>query len=146
MAYDSYIFDKRKVKKAITKFIIACVCSFPFLLALNIFTTNTFDFWVTVVLDSIILLVIYFIVSSIYDKAVARSEARRARRRGERMAMQERKEEILKESKRKQEIMQDNYKRIREEKKRAKEKKLQESNKTDDADVEVIVPDTKEEK
>ena len=47
MAFDSYIFDKRKVKKAMTKFIIACAVSFPILLVLNILTSE-FDFWLSV--------------------------------------------------------------------------------------------------
>ena len=141
MAFDSYVFDKRKVKKAMTKFLIACAISFPILLVLNILTTD-FDFWVSVVLDSIILLAIFFVVNGICDKHYAKVEARRARRRGEYVAMEERKAEILKESKRKQEIMQNNYKRIRAEKKQAKEQKQKEQAKAD----KVEVPDTKEEK
>jgi CBS-domain-containing membrane protein len=144
MAFDSYVFDKRKVKKAMTKFLIACAVSFPILLVLNILTTD-FDFWVSVVLDSIILLAIFFVVNGICDKHYAKVEARRARRRGEYMAMEERKAEILKESKRKQEIMQNNYKRIRAEKKQAKEQKQKEQQAKLD-EVEVVVPDTKEDK
>ena len=143
MAFDSYVFDKRKVKKAMTKFLIACAVSFPLLLVLNILTTD-FDFWVSVLLDSIILLAIFFVVNGICDKHYAKVEARRARRRGEYVAMEERKAEILKESKRKQEIMQNNYKRIRAEKKQAKEQKQKEQAKAEE--VEVVVPDTKEEK
>ncbi|MBO7219494.1 MAG: hypothetical protein J6V40_05930 [Clostridia bacterium] len=144
MAFDSYVFDKRKVKKAMTKFLIACAVSFPILLVLNILTTD-FDFWVSVVLDSIILLAIFFVVNGICDKHYAKVEARRARRRGEYIAMEERKAEILKESKRKQEIMQNNYKRIRAEKKQAKEQKQKEQQAKLD-EVEVVVPDTKEDK
>ena len=144
MAFDSYVFDKRKVKKAMTKFLIACAVSFPILLVLNILTTD-FDFWISVVLDSIILLAIFFVVNGICDKHYAKVEARRARRRGEYMAMEERKAEILKESKRKQEIMQNNYKRIRAEKKQAKELKQKEQQAKLD-EVEVVVPDTKEDK
>ena len=143
MAFDSYVFDKRKVKKAMTKFLIACAISFPILLVLNILTTD-FDFLVSVVLDSIILLAIFFVVNGICDKHYAKVEARRARRRGEYVAMEERKAEILKESKRKQEIMQNNYKRIRAEKKQAKEQKQKEQAKAEE--VEGVVPDTKEEK
>ena len=143
MAFYGYVFDKRKVKKSMTKFLIACAVSFPLLLVLNILTTD-FDFWVSVLLDSIILLAIFFVVNGICDKHYAKVEARRARRRGEYVAMEERKAEILKESKRKQEIMQNNYKRIRAEKKQAKEQKQKEQAKADK--VEVVVPDTKEEK
>ena len=144
MAFDGYVFDKRKVKKAMTKFLIACAVSFPLLLVLNILTTD-FDFWISVLLDSIILLAIFFVVNGICDKHYAKVEARRARRRGEYIAMEERKAEILKESKRKQEIMQNNYKRIRAEKKQAKEQKQKEQQ-TKAENVEVVVPDTKEEK
>jgi ABC-type transport system involved in cytochrome bd biosynthesis fused ATPase/permease subunit len=145
MAFDSYIFDKRKVKKAMTKFIIACAVSFPILLVLNILTSE-FDFWLSVLLDSLILLAIFFVVNGICDKHYAKVEARRARRRGEYIAMEERKAEILKESKRKQEIMQNNYKRIRAEKKQAKEQKQKEEQAKAETEVEVVVPDTKEEK
>lgn len=148
MAYDTYIFDKRKTKKAITKFLIACGVAFPFLLTFNILTSNIFEFWVTVVLDSLILLSVFFICNGICDKAFAKAEARRARRRGEYVALEERKQQILEESKRKQEIMQDNYKRIRAEKKLAKEQKQKEkeAKEKEAATVEIVEPDTKEDK
>lgn len=108
-----YFFDKRDMKRGFAKYGIIFLISFFPLILFNIFAYNHIKIrWVIVMLDCIILLVFVVIGNHIAKKIFEKKDAKLA-------AKQKAREEM---NKRKNQILEDSYKRIREEKKKAKEK------------------------
>ena len=135
---DTYLFDKRVMKKNVTKFLLSCLAAFPILLVFNILTSDLFEFWVSVILDSVILLVFVLAGNSIADKAFDKAKRKRARIRGEHDLLVDRKQKAIEESKKKQEAMQNSYKKIREEKQMKKAQALEEKEKQTKQNAESI--------
>ena len=121
-----YFFDKRDMKRGFAKYGIIFLISFIPLILFNIFAYTYINIrWLIVLLDCIILLVFVVIGNHIAKKIFDRKDAKLAAKQKARQEMQKRKNQIL----------EDSYKRIREEKKKAKETK---------ADVVIEVGDSKE--
>ena len=104
------------MKKNITRFLLSSLAAFPVLLFINILTSDYLEFWVSVIIDSVILLIFVLAGNRIGDQAFERAKKKRARIRGEHEVLADRKQKAIEESKKKQEIMQNSYKKIREEK------------------------------
>ena len=112
-----YFFDKRDMKRGFAKYGIIFLISFIPLVLFNIFAYTYINIrWLIVLLDCIILLVFVVIGNRIAKKIFDKKDAKLA-------AKQKAREEMRK---RKNQILEDSYKRIREEKKKAKETKTEE--------------------
>lgn len=111
---DRYFFDKRDWKRRWGKYGIIFLISFVPIVLFNVFVSDYIGKdWLVVFLDCIFLLIFVVIGNSIADKIFEKKDKKLERLRKEREELEERK---LK-------IMEDSYKRKREEKQKAKEDK-----------------------
>ncbi len=111
-----YFFDKRDMKRGFAKYGIIFLISFIPLVLFNVFAYTYINIrWLIVLLDCIILLVFVAIGNHIAKKIFEKKDAKLA-------AKQKAREEMRK---RKNQILEDSYKRIREEKKKAKEQQAE---------------------
>lgn len=108
-----YFFDKRDMKRGFAKYGIIFLISFVPILLFNIFVGGYLKAeWLVVLLDCVFLLVFVVIGNHIANKIFERKDKKLEARRKAREEMNARKKQIL----------EDSYKRIREEKKVKKEK------------------------
>lgn len=111
-----YFFDKRDMKRGFAKYGIIFLISFVPLILFNIFAYTYINVrWLIILLDCVILLGFVAIGNHIAKKIFEKKDAKLA-------AKQKAREEMRK---RKNQILEDSYKRIREEKKKAKEKQTE---------------------
>lgn len=72
---DTYIFDKRIVKKKLIKFLIELVIIFPILIAVNYILAGLTADWVMILIDVLLGLLLIWGVGTIYDKiAIKRAQ------------------------------------------------------------------------
>jgi len=108
---DSYLFDKRRMKRGFIKYGIIFLISFVPLILFNLYVGSLISAnWVVVFLDCVILLVFVVIGSSIANKIFEKQDAKRDARIRERETM----------AKRRQQILEDSYKKKRSEKQKTK--------------------------
>lgn len=108
-----YFFDKRDMKRGFAKYGIIFLISFLPILLFNIFVGGYLNAdWLVVLLDCVFLLVFVVIGNRIANKIFEKKDKKLEARRKAREEMSARKKQIL----------EDSYKRIREEKKAKKEK------------------------
>ena len=111
-----YFFDKRDMKRGFAKYGIIFLISFIPLVLFNVFAYTYINIrWVIVLLDCIILLVFVVVGNHIAKKIFEKKDAKLAAKQKARDEMKKRKNQIL----------EDSYKRIREEKKKIKEKQAE---------------------
>ena len=107
-----YFFDKRDMKRGFAKYGIIFLISFIPLVLFNIFAYKYIGIrWLIVLLDCVLLLLFVAIGNNIARKIFEKKDARLNAKVKAREEMQKRKRQIL----------EDSYKKIREEKKKAKE-------------------------
>ena len=127
---DSYLFDKRRMKRGFIKYGIIFLISFVPLVLFNIYIGSLISAnWVVVFLDCVILLVFVVIGSSIANKIFAKQDAKRDARIRERESI----------NRKKQQVMEASYKKKRLEKQSTKQKETK-------SNVEIIEPDVKKTK
>ena len=112
---DRYFFDKRDWKRRFTKYGVIFLLSFFPLVLFNIYCSDYLKHkWLVILVDCIILLVFVLIGNVIFNRIFDKKDRKLERLRKER-------EEI---EARKQKIMEDSYKKKREEKQKLKSEKL----------------------
>lgn len=126
---DRYFFDKRDWKRRWGKYGIIFLISFVPIVCFNLLCSDYLGAdWLVILIDCILLLGCVAIGSAIANKIFERNDAKLDRLRKEREEIEERKKQI----------MEDSYKRKREEKKASKEKKIKLSESVESSD-EIIV-------
>lgn len=73
---ERYFFDKRVMKKILIKYGIIFACLFPVLIVLNYFLNQVLNFWITVVIDCVVVLFVLFIIEAIINKIKEAKQAR----------------------------------------------------------------------
>lgn len=71
---DRYFFDKRVMKKLLIKYGIMFLCLFPVLIVVNYFLNQVLDFWVTIIIDVTLILLVVFVVELILNKIKQKKE------------------------------------------------------------------------
>lgn len=108
---DRYFFDKRDWKRRFVKYGIIFAISFFPIVFFNIYCSKYFDKrWLLIFVDSVILLVFVVIGGYFANKIYEKKDAKLDKRQKERRALQEKKKQI----------MEDSYKKIRDEKAKKK--------------------------
>lgn len=116
---DRYFFDKRDWKRRFAKYGIIFAISFLPIVLFNINVSKYFEKrWLLIFVDSVILLIFVVIGNSIANRIFERKDIELEKKKKERQILQERK----------MKIMEDSYKKIREEKQNKKEQKKIEDN------------------
>jgi amino acid permease len=104
---DRYFFDKRDWKRKFIKYGIICAISFFPIVLFNMYCSQFINkHWLLIFIDSVILLVFVVIGNNIANKIFEKKDAKLEKRKKER-------QELLAKKKK---IMEDSYKKIREEK------------------------------
>ena len=120
MSNKGYYFDKRKRKRKFAKILILFLLGFFPTVLFNIFVGRFIDKqWLIVFIDCVILLAIILPFSKLLDKYYEKKDNKLAKKIKAREEMEERKKQIL----------EDSYKRKRQEKEKTKAEKTKEENK-----------------
>ncbi len=72
---DRFFFDKRVMKQVFKKYGLMALGIAPVLIVANIFLNQVLDFWITVVVDVAITLLLVFIIESIINAIQNKKEA-----------------------------------------------------------------------
>lgn len=110
---NEYMFDKRKRKRSLLKYLVIFLIAFVPVVLLNVYVFKNLKSELTIFLDSVILLAFALVGNIIAGKYFAKKDAKLAKKIEAREEMQQRKNEILEQS----------YKRKRQKKLEDKQKK-----------------------
>ena len=96
---DSYYFDKRKMKRIFGKYGIIFLLSFAPVILLNMYAfKNIAERWLVIFIDSVIILIFVVIGNIIANKIFEKKDRKLERLRKEREEIDKRKQQILEES------------------------------------------------
>ena len=110
---NEYMFDKRKRKRSLLKYLVIFLIAFVPVVLLNVYVFKNLRSELTIFLDSVILLAFALVGNIIAGKYFAKKDAKLSKKIEAREEMQQRKNEILEQS----------YKRKRQKKLEDKQKK-----------------------
>ena len=95
---NEYMFDKRKRKRSLLKYLVIFLIAFVPVVLLNVYVFKNLRSELTIFLDSLILLAFALVGNIIAGKYFAKKDAKLAKKIEAREEMQQRKNEILEQS------------------------------------------------